>query len=207
MNTKMLRLGIACLLVTLSAGCSTPRPVLQLAAQGVAITAKTQSELDKFVALSNHVYEQRLASVKRLMSGDIEANAEMEFENETARRAGMQEQFELVKLIRELSDQRAQVREKAIKKQADVESTLQVGEPVNISKEKLAELRKAFAELSQEISHQEWLKFSYDYAKQVNSTLKKSKDNANQAEKKAEGESKKLLDKAEEEKKKKQSQK
>jgi hypothetical protein len=165
---------------------------LQLASQGVAITVKTELELDGYVARSNRAYEQRLASVRRLSSSDIDAQAKVEFENETAKRANMKEQFELVTLIRELSTFRMQVRENALKQQAQQEKMLEVGEPITVPKAKLADLRKAFAVLSEEISQKEWLKFAFDYGKQVNASLEKLKDSANKAEATAEEEKKKL---------------
>ena len=192
MKTAMFHAAIVFLLALVSAGCSTPGPVLQLASQGVAITAKTESELDEFVARSNRVYEQRLASVRRLSSGDIEAQAEIEFENETAQRANMKEQFELIKIIRELSTFRMQVRENALKQQAQLEKMLEVGEPITVPKAKLADLRNAFAVLSEEISQEEWLKFAFDYGKQVNASLEKLKDSASKAEKTAKDEKDKL---------------
>jgi len=192
MKNILLHISILYLLVVIITGCSTPTSVLHLARQGVAITGKVESELDNFVARSNHVYEQRLEGVKRLSSSDIQAHADTDFENYTAKRAGMQDQLELVTLIRELSDHRSQVRETALKQQAEMEKALAVGEQIKVSKEKYAELMKAFSVLSEELSPKEWLKFTIDYGKQVNDSLEKLKESAKDAEKKGNEENKKL---------------
>jgi len=192
MKNTILRISILYLSVIIVTGCSTPTSVLQIAGQGVAITGKTESELDNFVARSNHVYEQRLASVKRLSSSDIQAYAATDFENYTAARAGMQDQLELVTLIRELSDHHSQVGENALKQQAEMEKVLAVGEPIKVPKEKYAELIKAFSVLSEELSPEEWLKFIVDYGKQVNDSLKKLKESADQTGKKGDTENTKL---------------
>lgn len=168
-------------------GCaSTPQPVLDLAGQGVAVTSQAESEVDAFVSQSNRLYSQRYASVKRLALGDIDATAKTDFENYTAQRAGMTAQAGLMKLINDLADYRAKTREDAQKKSADVEKTLGVSSgAASIPKEKMAELRKAFAALSQELSDKEWLKFSIDFGKQVNASVKASKADAVKAEKKS----------------------
>ena len=192
MKNNLLHTSILCLLLIIITGCSTPASVLQLAGQGVVITGKAESELDNFVARNNQVYEQRLEGVRRLSSSDIQAHAATEFENYTAERAGMQDKIELVTLIRELSDHHSQVRENALKQQAEMEKTLVVGEPISVPKEKYSELIKAFSVLSEELSPAEWLKFIVDYGQQVNDSLKKLKESAKDAEKKGNEENKKL---------------
>jgi uncharacterized coiled-coil DUF342 family protein len=97
----------------------------------------------------------------------------------------MQDQIEFMALIRELSDYHSKVRENALKQQAEMEKTLAVGEPIKVPKEKYAELIKAFSVLSEELSPQEWLKYMIDYGQQVNGSLKKLKESAEQAKKKA----------------------
>lgn len=192
MKNILLRINIFYLLVVIITGCSTPTSVLQLAGQGVAITEKSKSELDNFVQRGNHVYDQRFEAVKRLSSSDIQAHAATDFENYTAERAGMHDQLELVTLIRELSDHHSQLRETGLKQQAEMEKVLAVGEPVKVPKEKYDELMKAFSVLSEELSPEEWLKFTIEYGKQVNDSLKELKESAKDAEKKGNEENKKL---------------
>ncbi len=171
---------IACL-VTL-AGCSTPAPVLELASHGVAVTTEAETELDTFVRRSNVLYVQRLESIRRIAAGDIDANAKTRFENKTAEKAGMTAQAELVKLIKELSDERAKARDEAQKQYIELEKQLGTGsEPLQIPKEKLAEIKKGFATLSQELSRKEWLDFAIGYGKDIGETVKKSKDDASAA--------------------------
>jgi hypothetical protein len=160
-------------------GCATPRPVLDLASQGMVIAGKTESELQAFVARSDRIYEQRLASVRGLALGDIEANTKTEFENYTAERAGMGAEVERAKLIRDLADFRAKLRDKALAEQVDLEKRLaDSGEVPQVPKEKLAELRNALAQLSEELSTEEWLTFAFRYGKQVYASYKQSKAKA-----------------------------
>jgi hypothetical protein len=92
----------------------------------------------------------------------------------------------LVKLINDLADYRAKIRDDAQKKSADVERTLGTSSEVVVTpKDKLGDLKKAFAALSQELSDKEWLKLSIDFGKQVNASVKASKDDAAKAEKKS----------------------
>jgi hypothetical protein len=185
MNGVIRMFGIA-LIGGALVGCATPKPVLELASQGVVLTSKTETELESFVARSNRVYRQRLASIKRLASSDIDANAQTEFENYTAQRAGMQAQAELMKLIHELSDYRSKTREKASKQHADIEKTLGVsGDLAAMPKDKLSAAKRAFAELSEEMTREEWLKFTYSYGKEVDENIERLKESAETAENKA----------------------
>lgn len=167
-------------------GCATPKPVLELASQGVAITAKSEVELANFVERSERLHALRLAAVNRLAVGDIEASAKVEFEDYTLQRAGMQTGLDSVKLIRELSDLRAQVRENALRLQVKLEKKLADQEDApKVPKKEIAELRNALVQLSEELSTQDWLMFAFAYAQQVREGQEKSKDLANQAEAKA----------------------
>lgn len=185
MKNMVLRFGIVCFFINMITGCSTPSSVLHLASQGTAITGKIESELDSFVNQSNLVYEQRLDSLKRLATGNIQAYAQMDFENYTVERANMSEQAEMIALIRDLSDHRARTRDSALKQQAEIEKTLKTGEPTNIPKEKFSDMMKAFTVLSEELTPKEWLNFSLNYGKQVNDSVKKLKAAAAEAKNKA----------------------
>lgn len=186
MSAKYRNHASALALIVLVGGCATPAPVLDLASQGVAVTGKTEAELDEFVSRSHRIYTQRLQSVKRLAMGNIEANAKTEFENYTAKRAEMTAEANLVTLIRELSDYRVQLRENALKQQAELEKKLAVDSaPAKLPREKILELKNAFAELSAEISREEWLGFLIGFGQLVNESRKESKDSAKNAEDKA----------------------
>jgi len=168
------------------AGCSTPQEVRDLASQGVALTGTAESELDAFIDRSNRLYAQRYASVKRLALGDIDANAKTDFENYTGHQAGMADEAGMIELIKGLSDYRAKTREDAEKKNADIEKSQGgPGEAVKAPKDKLAELKKAFAALSEELSKKEWLSFAVDFGKQIGKSVKESKTQADQKEQKA----------------------
>jgi hypothetical protein len=149
------------------------------------MTSKTELEVDEFVNRTNRAYARRVELIKRLATQDIEAIAETDFENYTATRAGMSAQSELVKLIRELSEYRAHVRETALKDREQLEKTLGASEPVQFQKAKLQELRKTLSELSDELSSREWLNFAIGFGKQVQQSREKSREGTADAEKKA----------------------
>ena len=149
------------------------------------MTTQAESELDKFVARSNWAYEQRLAGVRRLSISDIEGRAQFEFENHTAQRAAMRDELEMVALLRDLADFRARIRENALKQQAQVEKNLEVASPVAVPREKIMDLRKAFGQLSEELTTEEWVKFAVAYGKEVQDSVEKLEAAAKEAEKKA----------------------
>ena len=161
---------------TVLAGCATPKPVLDLASQGVVIAGQTESELRAFVAGSDRVYQQRLAAIRRLAMADIEASTTMQFENFTADKAEMTMELDRTKLIHDLADFRAQLRDKALADQAGLERKLAESGPApQVPAEKLAELRNALAQLSEELSTEEWLVFAFGYGKQVYASYKAAK--------------------------------
>jgi len=149
------------------------------------MTTQAESELDKFVARSNWAYEQRLAGVKRLSMSDIEGRTQYEFENHTAERAAMRDELEMVALLRDLSDFRARTRENALKQQAQIEKNLEVASPVAVPRDKIMDLRKAFAQLSEELTTEEWLKFAVAYGKEVQDSVRKLEAAVKETEKKA----------------------
>ena len=174
-------------------GCATPKPVLDLASQGAAIAEKSELELEDFVKRTERLHALRLASVRRLSQRDIEAATNIEFENYSLQRAGAKTGLDLVKLIRELSEKKAQIRENTRILQAEREKELaNKDDAPKIPKKELADLRNAFAQLAEELTTQEWLMFAFAYAKQVNESQKKSKDNADKAESSAKSETAKL---------------
>ena len=176
MNASCVRHAFVVLPIALLGACATPKPVLDLASHGVVIAGQMEAEVQAFVASSDRIYEERLASVRRLALADIEAGTLTEFEQYTAQVAGMRAELDRIKLIRDLADTRAKLREKALADQAELEKTLtNGGEAPKVPKEKLAELRTALAQLSEELTTEEWLKFAYGYGQQVRASYKKLK--------------------------------
>ena len=184
-NLKVASLAILCSI--LLAACATPKPVLDLASQGMVVAGQAEFELQTYVDVSNRAYERRLALVRELARDDINADMKTDFEQFTAEKAGMRQEIDRAKLIRELSDFRAKLRERAIADQADLEKKVAAsGDVPQVPKEKLAELRTALGQLSEELSPQEWLKFTFDYGKQVYQGYKEAKEKAAAANKAAE---------------------
>lgn len=82
-----------------------------------------------------------------------------------------------------ITDFRASLREKALAEQGELEKKLADSkEGPQVPKEKLSELRNALAQLSDELSTEEWLKFTFGYGKQVYASYKQSKAKAAKAE-------------------------
>jgi hypothetical protein len=192
MKTNFFYASLVCFLIMIIIGCSTPKPVLHLAGQGIAMTEQTESELNHFVERSNYIYGQRLEAIKRIATSNIQAYADMDFENYTVELADMRAQAEMMSLIRDLSDHRLHTRETAMKQQADLEKSLNAGDPTKVQKEKFSDLMKGFAVLSEELTPREWLDFTVNYGKQVNGSVKKLKEEADGAKNKADQDSQKL---------------
>jgi hypothetical protein len=97
----------------------------------------------------------------------------------------MRDELEMVALLRDLSDFRARTRENALKQQAQIEKNLEVASPVAVPRDKIMDLRKAFAQLSEELTTEEWLKFAVAYGKEVQDSVRKLEAAVKETEKKA----------------------
>lgn len=159
----------------LCAGCGTPKPARDLAAQGAVVVDKAQTETRAFLERSNQSYRRREAIVNELARGEIADTSVSAFNAWLANEAGFPGDLERADLIRRIAEQSRTAREQRQvdlkKKSAEVAAAF--GDPANVPITALDEARKAFVVLAQELTPQEWLEFTRAYAKQLQSDLKK----------------------------------
>ena len=171
----------ACLL---SAGCSTPKPARDLAAQGAVVVDKAQTETTAFVERATQSYRRREAIVQELARGEIADTSTGAFNSWLANEAGFPKDQERADLIKKIAEQSRITREQ---RQADIEKkraevAAAFGDPAKVPVKALGEAKKAFLVLAQELSAQEWLDFTWAYAKQLQSDLKKLENLTGDAE-------------------------
>jgi outer membrane murein-binding lipoprotein Lpp len=157
----------------LLAGCSTPRPARELALQGAVMADKAQAETHGFVQRADQAYARREAIVRELARGEIEDVSAGDFRAFIAARAGLAKEQQQIDLINELADRSRQSREAAEQAVAAMQQKLAdaAGPAVQANVVNLAESRKAFLVLSQELTPAEWLAFTQAYLKQLNDDL------------------------------------
>ncbi len=165
----------ALLVCAFSAGCSTPKPARDLAAQGAAVVDKAQTETTAFIERATQSYRRREAIVQELARGEIADTSTGAFNSWLANEAGFPKDQERAELIKKISDQSRVTREQRQtvleKRRAEVAGAF--GDPAKAPVKALGEAKKAFLVLAQELSAKEWLDFTWAYAKQLQNDLKK----------------------------------
>lgn len=155
-------------------GCSTPQPARDLASQGAVTADKAQGETQAFIQRATQAYQRREAIVLSLAQGEIRDTSAGDFRAWLASEAGVPTDKDKVELIRNIAEQSRKSREL-------LEATLAAkvkqirdaaGGPVNVPAQSLGGAKKAFLNLAQEMTPEEWLRFSWKYASQLQADLK-----------------------------------
>lgn len=156
------------------AGCSTPQPARDLATQGAVLADKAQAEANGFVSRANAAYLRREAIVRELAEGEIRDTTAGDFRAWITAEAGVPTDRERIELITRIADRSRQMRtERETALAAKIKQLDEArGPTVQATNTHLAEAKKAFLVLSQELSPSEWFKFAQSYVKQVRADLK-----------------------------------
>jgi hypothetical protein len=135
---------------------------------------KAQAEADAFVGRATQAYQRREAIVRELAQGEIQDTAAGDFRAFIAAQAGLPNEQRHIALITQLAERSRASREQAELAFAAHAQKLSdaAGPAIKTSSANLAEARKAFLMLSQELSPAEWLAFTQAYLKQLNQDLK-----------------------------------
>lgn len=157
------------------AGCSTPRPALDLASQGALVVDQAQTEVQGFIDRSELAYKAREGIVRDLARSDIVDTSQADFRGWVSREAdNAGKDADRTERIKRIVAQSRAAREKL---EADLAAKSKAigaihGGAATVPFEKTAAAKKAFANLAQELSAEEWLRFSWKYAKELNENIK-----------------------------------
>lgn len=160
--------------VALLSGCATPKPARDFASQGAVMADRAQAEAEAFAARAQQAYARREAIVRELARGEILDTSSADFRAFVAERAGLPTQAAQVALITQLADRSRTLREQAETALLahDQKLAAAAGATVKPDGAALADTRRAFLVLAQELTPAEWLAFAQGYLKQVNKDLK-----------------------------------
>jgi hypothetical protein len=165
---------VACTALLLLTGCSTPKPAKELALQGAAIADKAQAEANDFVDRANQAYKRREAIVRELAEGEIQDTFAGDFRAWIDAQAGVSRNQASIDLVSRVADRSRSLREdkEAAFAAKAKQFTDAAGPAVKATNTNLADAKKAFLVLSQELSPEEWLAFSQSYIRQLQAELK-----------------------------------
>jgi hypothetical protein len=157
------------------AACSTPKPARDFASQGASMTDKAQSESQAFIQRATEAYKRRYAIVRDLSESEIRDTAGGDFrawiDTQAGALPGTKARLELISRIAE----RSRVAREALKAALvakDQELSASSAMAVTVPAKALGDAKKSFLNLAQEMSIEEWLKFSWGYVQKVNADLK-----------------------------------
>lgn len=175
-NLKLLRPRLIAQLGLVAAlcACSTPQPVRDLASKGAATADNAQKELREFVDRADAAYKRREALVLELRESSIRDSSRMDFLEWMATEAGAASSKAAADQIRKIVEHSRQNREAELAKLAAARAVIAASgsAAVQLPTEKINTAKHNFTAMAEEMSAQEWLKFSVGYAKQVNTDLK-----------------------------------
>lgn len=135
---------------------------------------KAQAQTQAFVHRATQAYQRREAILHERARGQVQDVTAGDFRAFVAAEAGLaneRAQVDLIKRLAERSRSSREQAERALAAQAD-KMTDAAGPTVKIPAAKLAEARKAFVVLAQELTPAQWLAFTQAYMQQLNQDLK-----------------------------------
>jgi hypothetical protein len=164
-------------------GCATPRPVLNLAGEGAATVGLAEISLRDYVAITK---AQLLARADLVVSDEQQQardSIRRDVDQALDRRAGLPPKDDASDLIRSLGDESRKAREREAQELEKIAkgSTLDLTTLGQVPSEKLAEAKKGFGILAQELSPKEWITLAAGYAKEIQAGVKQIKSSVKDA--------------------------
>lgn len=166
------------LLIALLAGCSTPKPILNLAGQGTATVALAEESLRDYLAITSAQLTARTELMRLDAEQEVRDSNRREFELFLASQAGAPRNDEAVKKMQELGDERRRLREKTLEelKAREKEFSFDASTLPEVPAGKLAAARKSFEVLAQELTPEEWIKLAVAYAREIKTGVDKLRE-------------------------------
>lgn len=153
--------------------CSTPQPVRDLASQGASMTDQAQRETHAFLTRAAEAYATRMDSAELRARRNAEDAADASFTAFISKQAGDDDPSERIALIRSVASESRRTRE-ALEERIEQSRQALTVQPVATadSDKALAQAKKGFIVLAQELSAREWLQFGWKYFRQVKDAYK-----------------------------------
>lgn len=173
MNATLWMRCLCIWVAALVAGCATPKPVLDLAAQGGATVSLAEIALRDYLAITRAQFAARMDLMRAEAASEVQNTSRREIELFLEREAGIKGSDDVARRIRELGVERGRLRQKAAEELRALERTFTVDAAAlpQVPAEKLAAARKSFGVLAQELTSEEWVALVVAYAREIKSGL------------------------------------
>lgn len=172
--------------IVVLSGCSTPKPILDLAGQGAASVGLAEISLRDYLAQSHAQLNARMELMRQDAQLEAHDRARRALDSVIDRRAGGDGTRDASNLIRDLGEEARKIREseKVELEKIKANLTLDTATLAQVPSEKLAIAKKSFATLAQELSPQEWVSLLAAYAKEIQTGLANIKTSLDDAKSK-----------------------
>jgi len=163
---------------SLLVGCSTPKPIRDLAGQGAATVTLSEVALRDYLARTNAQLTARMEIMRSQAKGEEVDVGKESFERYIDKEAGVPQGDDLVQTVRTLGAERQRIREEAIKKATSVDTKYAFDSTKlpTVPTKKLGAAKQSFEVLAQELTPNEWFDLFGKYAKEIKTGIDKLKE-------------------------------
>jgi methyl-accepting chemotaxis protein len=176
------------LLALMLGGCKTPRPALDEANNGAALTVSLAGEIKNFRSAQARVAQARVDSVRRQRVLLANYEAEGNFDERVLKAADKGDALRLYTALKELSDSRALDAKQLQDKLAAMDVAFaKLLEPLPEATKDLTATQKALAVLGEELSAHERIATTAAFVKEIRKSVEENREKIKEAEKTAAG--------------------
>jgi len=171
--------AIVLTLAGLTAGCSTPRPILDVARKGAATVGLAEISLRNYVDSTNAQLSARAELVRQDSRRLAQERATRQYELFIIDdNASTQEAAKAQSLIQKYGDAHRKARQDLAAELANIDKSnaLDTSELATVPTDNLSAAKKGFGVLAQELSATDWVRLTSGYAKEIVNGLKQLKD-------------------------------
>lgn len=166
--------GTVC--VAMLQGCSTPQALLDQANNGATLALSLQTEMVNFRATQADVAQHRLDSVRRQLASLSTYQVESDFDERLKKAAGTATTTQLYTDLRTLADSRGADEKLLAQQLAQIDADLaKVLSPLPDTAQALGSTQKALAVLGDELSAQDRIKATTNFAKLIKAGIDDNK--------------------------------
>jgi hypothetical protein len=178
MNARRISLGLALAFSVLAGmGCSTPKPILNLAGQGSASVGLAEASLRDYIAQSSAQLTARMELMRSQVRQEARNESRREIDLYLAEQAGQSPNDSVEVRIRQLGEDHRRLRHSAAETLQDIEKrfSFEDAKLPQAPVDKLSAARKGFSVLAQELSAKEWVELAIGYAREIKAGVDKTK--------------------------------
>jgi hypothetical protein len=174
-------LSFAALALVSLGGCSTPQPVLDFAARGAALTDQADRETRAFLARAGRAHDSRVEIVKSMAERDVRLDTTLQFSDWIAKQAGMPDSDATTQLVNALAQRSRESREDTEARLGELRKKFDSKAPaMDETSQALANTKKSFVVLANEMTPREWADFGWKYLNQVRDAYRDSQKTASE---------------------------